>query len=66
MFVDGEVIANRRAALPAGLFQVGEENVGFRHRAPDLGEHTDEVLASRDTAAAGGGGRRRRSSPGRR
>ena len=51
VFVDGEVLANRRAALPAGLFQVGEENVGFRHRAPDPGEHTDEVLASRDTAA---------------
>ena len=49
VFLDGEVIADRRAALPAGLFQIGDENVGFRHRGPDVGEHTDDVLALTDT-----------------
>ena len=50
VFVDGEVIADRRAVIPAGLFQIGDDNAGFRHRAPDVGEHTDEVLAATDTS----------------
>ncbi|TAM65213.1 CoA transferase [Mycobacterium sp.] len=44
-FVDAEIAPGVRAAIPNGYLEFDDERAGFRHRAPELGEHTDEVLA---------------------
>ena len=54
-FVYDEIAPGVRAAIPNGYLEFGDERAGFRHRAPELGEHTEEVLAetSRPVAVAG-------------
>lgn len=44
-FVEDEIAPGVRAAIPNGYLEFGDERAGFRHRAPKLGEHTEEVLA---------------------
>jgi crotonobetainyl-CoA:carnitine CoA-transferase CaiB-like acyl-CoA transferase len=44
-FVEQEVAPGVRAAIPNGYVEFDERRAGFRHRAPILGEHTDEVFA---------------------
>ncbi len=41
-----------RAAIPNGYLEFGDHRAGFRHRAPQLGEHTREVLAEAARPAA--------------
>ncbi len=45
-FVDAEVAPGVRAAVPNGYVEFDDQRAGFRHRAPELGEHTDEVFAT--------------------
>lgn len=44
-FVFEEIAPGVRAAIPNGYLEFGDQRAGFRHRAPELGEHTEEVLA---------------------
>jgi len=44
-FVDDEIAPGLRAAIPNGYLEFDGDRAGFRHRAPELGEHTREVLA---------------------
>ena len=44
-FVHDEIAPGIRAAIPNGYLEFDDERAGFRHRAPELGEHTREVLA---------------------
>jgi crotonobetainyl-CoA:carnitine CoA-transferase CaiB-like acyl-CoA transferase len=43
-FVDAEVAPGVHGRLPSGFLEIDGARVGFRHRAPELGEH-DEDLA---------------------
>ena len=54
-FVEGEIAPGVRAAVPNGYLEFDDDRAGFRHRAPELGEHTAEVLAEppRPVAIAG-------------
>ena len=45
--------------LPSGFLELDGARVGFRHRAPEPGEHNDELVARR---GSGRRGRRRRSA----
>lgn len=45
-FVTGEVAPGLRAAIPNGYVDFDGQRAGFRHRAPELGEHADEVSAT--------------------
>ena len=51
-FVHEEIAPGVRAAIPNGYLQFGGERAGLRHRAPELGEHTREVLAESRRPAA--------------
>ncbi len=53
-FIEDEIAPGVRAAIPNGYLEFDDERAGFRHRAPELGEHTQEVLAepSRPVAVA--------------
>lgn len=44
-FVTAEIAPGLTATIPNGYVEFDEQRAGFRHRAPELGEHTDEVLA---------------------
>jgi len=44
-FVEAEIAPGVRAAIPNGYLEFDDDRAGFRHRAPELGEHTEEVLA---------------------
>ncbi|WP_067656540.1 CaiB/BaiF CoA transferase family protein [Nocardia harenae] len=44
-FVDAEIAPGLRATVPSGYLELDGDRAGFRHRAPELGEHTDAVLA---------------------
>jgi crotonobetainyl-CoA:carnitine CoA-transferase CaiB-like acyl-CoA transferase len=44
-FVMAEIAPGTKAAIPNGYVEFDSERAGFRHRAPRLGEHTDEVLS---------------------
>ncbi|MGB9308252.1 MAG: CoA transferase [Mycobacterium sp.] len=44
-FVHDEIAPGVRADIPNGYLEFGDKRAGFRHRAPELGEHTEEVLA---------------------
>lgn len=52
-FVDGEIAPGVRAAIPNGYLEFDGERAGFRHRAPQLGEHTEEVLSESTRVVAG-------------
>jgi crotonobetainyl-CoA:carnitine CoA-transferase CaiB-like acyl-CoA transferase len=43
-FVDAEVAPSVRARVPSGFFEIDGARVGFRHRAPEPGEHNDNLL----------------------
>ncbi|MGH3556227.1 MAG: CaiB/BaiF CoA transferase family protein [Mycobacterium sp.] len=51
-FTEGEVAPGVRAAIPSGYLEFGGDRAGFRHRAPELGEHTAVVLAERSRSVA--------------
>src|SRR5215207_1763355 len=42
-FVNAEVAPGVEARLPSGFFALDGERVGFRHRAPEPGEHSDDL-----------------------
>jgi crotonobetainyl-CoA:carnitine CoA-transferase CaiB-like acyl-CoA transferase len=42
-FVDAEVAPGVRGRLPSGFCEIDGTRVGFRHRAPELGEHNDAL-----------------------
>jgi crotonobetainyl-CoA:carnitine CoA-transferase CaiB-like acyl-CoA transferase len=54
-FVDAEVAPGVSGRLPAGFFEVDGARMGFRTRAPELGEHQDDVLPARAPARETGG-----------
>ncbi|GAA5051631.1 crotonobetainyl-CoA:carnitine CoA-transferase CaiB-like acyl-CoA transferase [Thermocatellispora tengchongensis] len=43
--VDAEVAPGLTGRLPSGYVEVNGVRAGFRHRAPEVGEHNDEVFA---------------------
>lgn len=45
-FVRAEIAPGLEAAMPNGYLEFDEVRAGFRHRAPELGEHTEEVLSA--------------------
>ncbi|MGO9151892.1 CaiB/BaiF CoA transferase family protein [Mycobacterium sp.] len=51
-FVEDEIAPGVRAAIPNGYLEFDGERAGFRHRAPELGEHTREVLVETPRAAS--------------
>jgi crotonobetainyl-CoA:carnitine CoA-transferase CaiB-like acyl-CoA transferase len=51
-FAHDEIAPGVRAAIPNGYLEFGDHRAGFRHRAPQLGEHTREVLAEGSRPAA--------------
>lgn len=44
-FVNAEIAPGVYAAIPNGFVEFDEHRAGFRHRAPELGEHTEQVFA---------------------
>lgn len=44
-FVHAEIAPGLQATIPNGYLEFDEVRAGFRHRAPELGEHTSEVMA---------------------
>ena len=42
-FVDAEVAPGVRGRVPSGFLELDGARVGFRHRAPEPGEHNDEL-----------------------
>jgi crotonobetainyl-CoA:carnitine CoA-transferase CaiB-like acyl-CoA transferase len=52
-FVHAEIAPGVRAVIPNGYLEFDDERAGFRHRAPELGEHTEEVLAEHVQSAPG-------------
>jgi crotonobetainyl-CoA:carnitine CoA-transferase CaiB-like acyl-CoA transferase len=45
-FVDAEVAPGVRARVPSGFLEIDGARVGFRHRAPEAGEHSDDPLGA--------------------
>ena len=43
-FVDAEVAPGVHGRLPTGFCEIDGKRVGFRHRAPEPGEHNDDLL----------------------
>src|SRR5829696_8444367 len=43
-FVDAEIAPGVSGRLPSGFVEVDGERIGFRHRAPEPGEHNDDLL----------------------
>ena len=43
-FVDAEVAPGVHGRLPSGFVEIDGERAGFRHRAPEPGEHNDDLL----------------------
>jgi crotonobetainyl-CoA:carnitine CoA-transferase CaiB-like acyl-CoA transferase len=43
-FVDAEVAPGVHGRLPSGFIEIDGARVGFRHRAPEPGEHNDDLL----------------------
>ncbi len=42
-FVDAEVAPGVHGRLPSGFCEIDGERIGFRHRAPEPGEHNDDL-----------------------
>lgn len=55
-FVEAEIAPGVRAAIPNGYLEFDGDRAGFRHRAPELGEHTQQVLAEPDRSVPTPGG----------
>lgn len=57
-FTHAEIAPGVHAAIPNGYLEFGGQRAGFRHRAPELGEHTEEVRGEprRPAQAAGADG----------
>lgn len=45
-FVSAEVAPGVHASIPNGYLDFDDHRAGFRHRAPKLGEHSDEVFTT--------------------
>jgi crotonobetainyl-CoA:carnitine CoA-transferase CaiB-like acyl-CoA transferase len=43
-FVEAEYAPDAVGPIPAGFFELDRERMGYRERAPEIGEHSDEVL----------------------
>ena len=43
-FVDAEIAPGVSGRLPSGFVEIDGERIGFRHRAPEPGEHNDDLL----------------------
>jgi crotonobetainyl-CoA:carnitine CoA-transferase CaiB-like acyl-CoA transferase len=56
-FLHAEIAPGLYADIPNGYVEIDGVRAGFRRRAPQLGEHTDEVFAeaAKPTAPRGGG-----------
>jgi crotonobetainyl-CoA:carnitine CoA-transferase CaiB-like acyl-CoA transferase len=50
-FAHAEIAPGVRAAIPNGYLEFGGQRAGFRHRAPELGEHAEAVLVERSRPA---------------
>ncbi len=50
--IEAEIAPGVRAAIPNGYVEFDGMRAGFRHRAPELGEHTAEVLGQPASAVA--------------
>ncbi|WP_319453123.1 MULTISPECIES: CoA transferase [unclassified Mycobacterium] len=46
-FLQDEVAPGLRAAIPSGYLEFDAARAGFRHRAPELGEHVGELFEAR-------------------
>ncbi len=53
-FADVEVAEGVHGSLVSGVFEVDGERVGYRHRAPSPGEHTEDVLGEVANASSTG------------
>jgi crotonobetainyl-CoA:carnitine CoA-transferase CaiB-like acyl-CoA transferase len=62
-FVDAEVAPGVTAQVAAGFIEGGGDRWGFRFRAPQLGEHNDDVLGRLAPAPADEGGARPAPAP---
>jgi crotonobetainyl-CoA:carnitine CoA-transferase CaiB-like acyl-CoA transferase len=51
-FVDAEVAPGVRGRVPSGFFELDGARVGFRHRAPEPGEHDDDLASARPARPA--------------
>ena len=56
-FVDAEVAPGVHGRLPSGFCEIDGKRVGFRHRAPEPGEHDDVLSRARDERPARPAGR---------
>jgi crotonobetainyl-CoA:carnitine CoA-transferase CaiB-like acyl-CoA transferase len=54
-FAEREIAPGVHAAIPNGYVEFGTQRSGFRHRAPELGEHTEAVIAERPHPVAATG-----------
>jgi crotonobetainyl-CoA:carnitine CoA-transferase CaiB-like acyl-CoA transferase len=52
-FVDAEVAPGVRARVPSGFFEIDGGRAGFRQRAPEPGEHDDDLLGEPGGRPAG-------------
>ena len=59
-FVDAEVAPGLHGRLPSGFCRGRRERAGFRHRAPEPGEHNGDLGAARRASGRRGRGRDRR------
>ena len=64
-FVDAEVAPGVRGRLPSGFCEIDGARVGFRHRAPEPGEHNDVLARAPGERPARGADRRRAAVPSR-
>jgi len=55
-FVRAEIVPGLHGDIANGYVEIDGVRAGFRRRAPQLGEHTDEVLAEAPNPTAAGGG----------
>jgi crotonobetainyl-CoA:carnitine CoA-transferase CaiB-like acyl-CoA transferase len=51
-FVDAEVAPGVHGRLPSGFVEIDGARVGFRHRAPEPGEHNDDLRGARPARSA--------------
>ena len=62
-FATGEVAPGVRGRLPSGYFEVDGTRAGFRHRAPEAGEHDAQITAELVERAASSAPPDRRAVP---
>ena len=62
-FTDAEVAPGVRGRLPSGFLELDGARLGFRHRAPEPGEHNHLLSSPGGAAGAQRGGARRARAP---